>query len=88
MTDSQSNRDISELERENELLKKENERLNRRLETLIKSQKKYYETHKDEVKARSKEYMKIVDPDKRKKWNRNYYLNRKKKLEEKFDSSE
>ncbi len=67
MTDSQSNKDISELERENELLKKENERLNRRLETLIKSQKKYYENHKDEVKARSKEYMKTGDPEKRKK---------------------
>ena len=75
--------ELLDLQLENQHLKEENERLKKRLETMIKSQQKYYEKHKEEIKARSKEYMKNVDPEKRKKWNRTAYLNRKKKLEEK-----
>ena len=64
------------------LLEIENQKLQQRLFTYINpaAKKKYYETNKEKVNAKSKEYMKNVDSDKRKKWNRTAYLNRKKKL--------
>lgn len=70
------------------LLEIENQKLQQRLFTYINpvAKKKYYQFNKDKVNAKSKEYMKNVDPDKRKKWNRTAYLNRKKKLLEEQNS--
>jgi len=64
------------------LLESENKKLHDRLFTYINpvAKKKYYQANKAKVNAKSKEYMKNVDPEKRKKWNHTAYLNRKKKL--------
>jgi hypothetical protein len=68
-----------ELESKIIALEKENKVLKEKLHTYTnpEAKKKYYEANKDKVKAKSAEYMKTVDPEKRKKWNRTAYLNRK-----------
>jgi len=78
MTDTDTNKLLNKIA----LLEIENKKLHDRLFTYINpvAKKKYYEQNKDKVNAKSKEYMKNVDPDKRKKWNHTAYLNRKKKL--------
>jgi cobalamin biosynthesis protein CbiD len=70
------------------LLEIENKKLHDRLFTYInpEAKKKYYQANKDKVNAKSKEYMKNVDSEKRKKWNHTAYLNRKKKLIEQQNS--
>ncbi|NIQ15118.1 MAG: hypothetical protein GTO02_12220 [Candidatus Dadabacteria bacterium] len=75
---------IEELQNKIEVLEEENRILKQKLHTYTnpEAKKKYYEANKEKVKAKSKEYMKTVDPEKRKKWNRQAYLNKKKRLEE------
>lgn len=79
MTESQS---VNDLQRENELLRKENESLKKRLNAQINSQRKYLETNRAKINERNKQYMKNVDPEKRKKWNRDAYLRRKERIKQ------
>lgn len=74
-----------ELESKIIALEEENKILKEKLHTYTnpEAKKKYYEANKDKVKAKSAAYMKTVDPEKRKKWNRTAYLNRKKRELEK-----
>lgn len=58
------------LERENEELKK-----NLKKYTAPSRSKKYYEAHKDELLAKMKENP--ISSDKRKEYNKNYYLKKK-----------
>lgn len=58
------------LERENEELKK-----NLKKYTAPSRSKKYYEVHKDELLAKMKENP--ISSDKRKEYNKNYYLKKK-----------
>jgi len=73
---------------QNEILKKEIEQLSEHLKkyTAPIRSKKYYETHKEELIEKSKEYNKIhkriIDPEKVKEYNKKAYQKRKQKQNE------
>jgi len=79
-----------EIVNENNVLKEriillENEIINlkHKLNTYQSNSKKYYETHKEEIKIKNSEYKKIYIPseEQRKKWARTAYLKKKAKNE-------
>jgi hypothetical protein len=74
---------VAELEAELELTKQHLKKY-----TAPKSMKKYYETHKEEIKKKSKEYKEktgytqIIDSEKRREYNKRAYEKRKEKLKQ------
>ena len=73
------------LNEENKELKKRIEELEERLKTYTSThrQKKYYENHSDDIKQKTKIYIKKIketNPEKIKEWNHRAYLKRKEKL--------
>jgi hypothetical protein len=85
-----------ELLKENELLREQNEKLIKELEdtkqhlkkyTAPSNMKKYYETHKEDIKTKVKEYKEKTNyysnlsADKKKEYARKAYENKKAKLE-------
>ena len=77
------------MEQENEMLKQENEQLKKRVAELEEHLKKYtaparsktyYENHKEEIQLKTKD--RIIPPDKKKEYNKNYYLRKKEKNKE------
>ena len=74
---------VAELEAELELTKQHLKKY-----TAPKSMKKYYETHKAEIKKKSKEYKEktgytqIIDSEKRREYNKRAYEKRKEKLKQ------
>jgi len=79
---------IEEIIYENNSLKEriillENEIINlkHKLNTYQSNSKKYYESHKEEIKIKNSEYKKTYTPseEQRKKWARTAYLNKKAK---------
>lgn len=72
---------IKFLEKENEKLKNELQDVKEHLKkyTSPNRSKKYYEEHKEKLLAKMKE--KPITPDKRKEYNKNYYLKKKVKTE-------
>jgi hypothetical protein len=65
------------------LLESEIVNLKHRLNTYQSNSKKYYETHKEEIKIKNSEYKKTYIPseEQRKKWARTAYLKKKSKNE-------
>jgi hypothetical protein len=84
--------DINEIISENKSLKEriillENELINvkQKLNTYQSNSKKYYESHKEDIKIKNSEYKKTYTPseEQRKKWARTAYLKKKAKKENK-----
>ena len=80
--------DIEELINQNLLLTKENEKLKEELNnvkehlkkyTAPKRSKEYYQNHKEEILTKAKDYH--ISQDKKKEYNKRYYLNKKIKKE-------
>ena len=79
-----------ELIKENLLLKEENELLKEKLKnyTAPKRSKKFYETHKEEIKEKVREYKKKtnynsnIPKEKKQEYNKRAYLKKKEKIEE------
>jgi len=82
--------DNKELTKENALLKEEIEILKEKLKnyTAPKRSKKFYETHKEEIKQKVREYKEKtnynsnIPKKKKKKYNRRAYLKKKEKIED------
>ena len=72
---------VEELINKNKLLEEENKELKEKLKkyTAPARHKIYYENHKQELLAKNKEYK--VSSEKKKKYARTAYLNKKEKLE-------
>jgi hypothetical protein len=77
---------VAELETELELTKQHLKKY-----TAPNNMKKYYETHKEEIKKKTKEYrektgfIQVIDSEKRKEYNKRAYEKRKEKLKQKND---
>lgn len=85
---------MDELKKENEKLKQQikeaDEKLDKMREHLDKytkptRNKRFYENHKDEIKALNSEYRKTVSKEKIKEYNKRAYERRKAKLLQKSD---
>jgi len=82
--------DNKELTKENALLKEEIEILKEKLKnyTAPKRSKKFYETHKEEIKQKVREYKEKtnynsnIPKEKKKEYNRRAYLKKKEKIED------
>jgi len=82
--------DNEELTKENALLKEEIEILKEKLKnyTAPKRSKKFYETHKEEIKQKVREYKEKtnynsnIPKEKKKEYNRRAYLKKKEKIED------
>ena len=82
--------DNEELIKENALLKEEIEILKEKLKnyTAPKRSKKFYETHKEEIKQKVREYKEKtnynsnIPKEKKKEYNRRAYLKKKEKIED------
>ena len=74
--------EIQKLRIENENLKKQLEETKEHLKkyTSPSRYKKYYQEHKEELLAKMKSY---VNPDKKKEYNKNYYLRKKEEKQKK-----
>jgi hypothetical protein len=70
------------LKQENEEMKNKIIELEERLKkyTAPQRSKSYYENHKEEIQLKTKD--RTIPPDKKKEYNKNYYLRKKEKIKE------